>query len=287
MIRVSNTEVFGFNAAIRGMRNPKKSWAKSDSNYCYGTDCKGCPRFEGWGNCRMCSWEKDFGRSAQFMIGPADMKLAKALIGGGPEERKFLRYIHVQMDIDAPSSWLAELDTYKVATVRDSTSLQHTGSLRDFEMTDFFLLDELEGDGIETEEYDPYVLVDKDGNRVIDDDDERSEKTPRKPTRLDGETDEEYDYRCSRWQERLQEINWYRKKYRETKNYGWFLEMRRVMPQGYIYRITFDCNYEVLLNMYRQREFHKLPGWQELCRWMKTLPYFTEFVDAMKHKKDA
>ena len=142
MIKVSNTEVFGFNAAIRGMRNPKKSWAKSDSHYCYGTDCEGCPRFEGWGNCRMCRWEEDFGRSAQFMIGPADMKLAKALIGGGSEERKFLRYIHVQMDIDAPSSWLAELDIYKVATVRDSTSLQHTGSLRDFEMTDFFLLDD-------------------------------------------------------------------------------------------------------------------------------------------------
>ena len=53
MIKVSNTEVFGFNAAIRGMRNPKKSWAKSDSHYCYGTDCEGCPRFEGWGNCRM------------------------------------------------------------------------------------------------------------------------------------------------------------------------------------------------------------------------------------------
>lgn len=109
----------------------------------------------------------------------------------------------------------------------------------------------------------------------------------RKPIRLDGETDEEYDHRCSRWTERLEEINFYRKKYRETKNYAWFLEMRRVMPQGYIYRITFDCNYEVLLNMYRQREFHKLPGWQELCRWMETLPYFKEFVDAMKHKKDA
>ncbi len=63
--------------------------------------------------------------------------------------------------------------------------------------------------------------------------------------------------------------------------------MRRVMPQGYIYRITFDCNYEVLLNMYRQREFYKLPGWQELYRWMETLPYFTKFVAAMKHKKDA
>ena len=97
-MKINNTEVFGFEAALRGMRNPKNSWDRSDS---YNDNILG------------------------FIIGEKDMKLAQSLIQGGPVHSKFLRYIHVQADITAPRYWWSEYDTYKVGTVANSTSTMH------------------------------------------------------------------------------------------------------------------------------------------------------------------
>ena len=97
-MKINNTEVFGWEAAFRGMRNPKNSWDRSDS---YNDNILG------------------------FVIGEKDMKLAQSLISGGPVHSKFLRYIHVQADITAPLYWWKEYDTYKVGTVANSTSTMH------------------------------------------------------------------------------------------------------------------------------------------------------------------
>lgn len=133
MIKVENIETYGFEAATRGMRNPLQSWSKSDSVICPGkcfSDCKSttgvCPRHD----------EKDFDRDV-FCIGENDLDLMRRLYKAGISDRKFLRMIGVSMDIIAPVFFLSELDTYKIYTVRNSTSLMHTGGRRDFTLDDF------------------------------------------------------------------------------------------------------------------------------------------------------
>lgn len=117
MIEISNVEVFGWEAAIRGMRNPKNSWDKSDSGY--------CPRYD---NDPMY-----FG----FKVGPNDLKLMKNLANAGDDHGKFLRMINVTLDINAPLYWLKEFDTYKVGTVANSCSTMHKIHAKEFVMEDF------------------------------------------------------------------------------------------------------------------------------------------------------
>lgn len=117
MIIVNNIEVFGWKAAIRGMRNPMNSWKKSDSCFCpYEPACEG--------NCEV-------------MIGHNDLKLMKKLVKGGVDESKFMRMIHVQMDIIAPLYWWKEFDTYKVGTVTNSCSTMHKIHDKEFTLDDF------------------------------------------------------------------------------------------------------------------------------------------------------
>ena len=114
-MKFENTEVWGFEHALRGMRNPKNSWNKSDSivycDDCYTGKEKG--KYTGVGD--LCIY-----------IGENDMKLAQTLIKAGSEHRKFMRQIFVSVDITAPIYWWAEYDTYKVGTVANSTSKMHT-----------------------------------------------------------------------------------------------------------------------------------------------------------------
>lgn len=119
-MKFENTEVFNFKGALRGMRNPKNSWDRSDSRFddgdCYlptQSSCDDCKLFDGWG------------KPCVPLIGANDMKLAQALIKGGSEHRKFLRQIFVSVDITAPLYWWKEFDTYKVGTVANSTSTMH------------------------------------------------------------------------------------------------------------------------------------------------------------------
>jgi len=130
-----NTEVFNFDGALRGMRNPKESWNKSDSGFCSVVHCDNC-RFNGTNKCEESTSELD------FVIGPNDLQLAQTLIKAGSEHRKFMRQIFVSVDITAPLYWWKEFDTYKVGTVSNSCSTMH--KLADtpitvdcFEMGDF------------------------------------------------------------------------------------------------------------------------------------------------------
>ena len=108
-----NTEVWGFKHALRGMRNPKDSWDKSDSEYWLPNKF-----MEENVSGEDIEW-------APYHIGENDMKLAQTLIKAGNEHRKFMRQIFVSVDITAPLYWWKEFDTYKVGTVANSTSTMH------------------------------------------------------------------------------------------------------------------------------------------------------------------
>ena len=114
MIEIKTIGVFGFEGAIFGMRMPYESFDKSDSGNEYFDN-----------------------RAFTFVIGSNDMTLCKKLIKGGSEHRKFLRMIHVQCEIRAPRYWLTELDTYKVGTVRNSSSTMHLITKRELSINDF------------------------------------------------------------------------------------------------------------------------------------------------------
>lgn len=113
MIKIENTEVFGWEAAIRGMRNPMNSWAMSDS-FEFPPDDDGAP------------W-----------IGKNDLDLMKRLRKAGTDHRKFMRMLTVYADITAPLYWWKEYDTYKVGTVANSCSTMHKIHAKEFTLDDF------------------------------------------------------------------------------------------------------------------------------------------------------
>lgn len=110
MIRVEHMEVWGFQHAIRGMRNPMNSWKRSDST---------------------------FHQDGTFEIGPNDLDLMRRLYRSGTEHRKYFRQIFVAMDITAPIYWWKEFDTYKIGTAANSTSTMHKIAAKTFELSDF------------------------------------------------------------------------------------------------------------------------------------------------------
>lgn len=129
MIKVENIDVFNFEGAIRGMRNPMNSWDKSDSWFSDGysvynvagvhapidTDCE----------------------PSKITIGKNDLNLMRTLYNAGSEHRKYLRQIFVSMDITAPLYWWKEFDTYKIGTTADSCSTMHKIAAKEFELDDF------------------------------------------------------------------------------------------------------------------------------------------------------
>ncbi len=116
MIKLEKTEVYGWDATIRGMRNPMNSWDKSDTAWwCYPTDKGGFPH----------------------KIGENDLKLMKSLAKAGSDHGKFLRMINVTVDITAPLYWWKEFDTYKVGTVANSCSTMHKIHAKEFTLDDF------------------------------------------------------------------------------------------------------------------------------------------------------
>ena len=109
MIKIENLDYWGFRHAIRGARNPKNSWDRSDSTF----------------------------ENNNITIGPNDLDLLKRLCDAGTEHRKYLRQIFVSFDLTAPTFYLAEFDTYKVGVTRNSCSFMHKGTSKPFEITDF------------------------------------------------------------------------------------------------------------------------------------------------------
>lgn len=117
MIKITNAEVFGWDAAIRGMRNPMNSWDKSDSKH----------------------WRETIvGHEVEYrVVGRDDLTLMKKLVKAGADHAKFLRMINVTMDVTAPLYWWKEFDTYKISTVTNSCSTMHKIADKEFTLDDF------------------------------------------------------------------------------------------------------------------------------------------------------
>ena len=145
MIRIENTGVYGFEAAIRGMRNPMNSWNQSDSHVCACADgYLDCPMvLNGDEPAKECDPDK-----YNFCVGEKDFCLMKKLAAAGPDHGKFLRMITVTADITAPLYWYKEYDTYKVGTVANSCSTMHKIHAKEFDVNDFSHehVEELTGD---------------------------------------------------------------------------------------------------------------------------------------------
>lgn len=245
MLKIENVEVVGWEHAIRGMRNPKNSWDKSDS-FCNPSlgHCDDCPVRN------KCAYIfEQNGKPYRSGIGPNDLDLMTRLRNSGTDHRKFMRMITVYLDITAPLYWWKEFDTYKVGTVANSCSTMHKIADKAFTLDDFsheHLNDEpYHRDWIES--------------AVVDEDITSSHKVWMTPLDI---------LRCT-----IEMLNAYRKNYLETKDKQDWWQMIQLLPSSYNQRRTIMLNYEVLTNIYKSRRNHKLDEWHTFCDWIESLPY--------------
>lgn len=239
MLKIENTEVIGWDAAIRGMRNPLNSWEKSDSQFVRDPDygCFGvCPCAE-LVDCDCCH------------VGPNDLKLMNTLRNAGTDHRKFMRMITVYLDITAPLYWWKEFDTYKVGTVANSCSTMHKIAAKEFTLDDFsheHLVDDLdvriEIGGTDHRDTGPMEVL----GMTIDVLNHYREKY------LAATKTEEYTGL-------------------PAKDIWW--QMIQLLPSSYNQKRTVMLNYEVLANIYKSRRHHKLDEWHTLCDRIESLPY--------------
>lgn len=235
MLKIENTEIVGWNAAIRGMRNPMNSWNKSDSGYCCG-DVK----------CSVMS-ECDLGCDIpHFCIGPNDLDLMTRLRNAGTDHRKFMRMITVYVDITAPLYWWKEFDTYKVGTVANSCSTMHKIAAKEFTLEDFSHEHLLEPKDVHVPN-DSCCNWNWEGCEII------------APIDILEET--------------INMLNTARKMFLETKDKKYWWQMIQLLPSSYNQKRTVMLNYEVLANMYKSRKNHKLDEWHTFCDWIESLPY--------------
>lgn len=221
MIDITNTKVFGYEAAIRGMRNPMNSWDKSDS----GCGCS--HEYEIFGNCDLCD----------KYIGKQDYNLMLKLSKAGTDHAKFMRYINVTLDINAPLYWWKEFDTYKVGTVANSCSTMHKIHEKEFTLEDFSTDHLLP--------HSSFVLQDI----IINLNQYRNEYLKAKTKPMKEES----------------------KRAELMKKYWW--QMIQLLPSSYNQKRTIQLNYQVLKNIYHARKNHKLDEWVEFCHWIERLPY--------------
>lgn len=282
-MKFENVKVSNFEGALRGMRNPKNSWHLSDSIFglinCeyddpagdevaanwvdndgieFGTEDwdKYLDKYVDWlANNGVLAFDPDQSVAEVAYIGPKDMKLAQSLIKSGPEHRKFLRQIQVCIDITAPLYWWKEFDTYKVGTVANSTSTMHKLTSKPI------TLDCFEIDGWENIEY-PEDAQREDLRHPIDKD---------------------FVQMCL-----IPYLEYLRQTYLETKDYKYWKELVRWLPEAWLQTRTVTMNYENLLAICSksQRRNHKLKEWsgdkdyeyESFIKFARTLPYAQEFI---------
>lgn len=261
MIKLENIEVRGWEAAIRGMRNPLNSWEKSDSGP--AVDCGRCGKIERDGVCTKEN--RDCTGFECFWVGPNDLNLMKRLRNAGTDHRKFMRMITVYVDITAPLYWWKEFDTYKVGTVANSCSTMHKIAAKEFTLEDFSC---------------EHLLS------------FTSEGDERKIPFVDVSPYDEGDITFS--PKGVLEciiipiLNRCRDRFLESKDKKYWWQMIQLLPSSYNQRRTVMLNYEVLANMYKSRKNHKLDEWHILCEWTKGLPYselITGIFDEPEEKK--
>lgn len=178
-------------------------------------------------------------------LGPNDIDLAQRMISAGSPNDKFLRQIFVCVDITAPLYWWKEADTYKVATVANSTSTMHKLATTPITM-DCFETDDMEGDIIVWPGDASSGLTDYHMKDIAND--------------------------------IIMHCEQLRKKYLETKDVRYWKELIRWLPEGWLQTRTWSANYATLRGIYHWRKNHKLIEWHQFCDWIKTLPYADDLI---------
>ena len=250
MIKLENTEVLGWEAAIRGMRNPMNSWEKSDTFFFKGTfvDTEGKLRST-YSNGNDEDWngpELD----GPVVIGKADHKLMMNLAKAGSVDAKYRRMIVVTVDITAPLYWWKEFDTYKIGTVANSCSTMHKIHAKEFTRDDFSHEHLIEYGAPEEV---PVIAV---GEGVSTIENEVRRFWPSDILDLT-----------------IAMLNRSRQMFLETKDKKFWWQMIQLLPSSYNQRRTVMLNYEVLAGIYPKRKDHKLDCWHTFCDWIKSLPY--------------
>ena len=280
-MKFENTQVWGFEHALRGMRNPKNSHHLSDS--AFGLESR---HFNSKHNEIARLWAKEeiphvelesrewyeyYNAKSDYLwkngiletsdngdlikyayIGPKDMDLAKKLIKGGSEHRKFLRQIFVSVDITAPLFYYKEFDTYKIGTTANSTSTMHKIASKPITL-DCFEIDDFNNIEFPPEYQRPEAKTTDDSDVV---------KMIIIPY-----------------------LEYLRKQFVETKDKKYWKELIRWLPESWLQTRTVTLTYENIYNMRHQRKFHKLNEWSgqddpalvNFIAWTDTLPYAADF----------
>jgi hypothetical protein len=262
MIKIENFEVVGWEHAIRGMRNPKNSWNRSDSTF---KETATTTELDENGNP-----QEMYVRFDALNLGPNDKSLAMTLRNAGTDHRKLMRYLAVYVDITAPLYWWKEFKTYRHGrkfmddgeqfTYDDdvleyhietnSCSTMHKIHDKEFTLEDFsheHLLSMYSG-------YDDWKLPsidlspNLDGSHIF---------SPHGVLNIII----------------IPMLNDCRTKFLETGDKTYWWQMIQLLPSSYNQKRTVMLNYEVLANMYKSRRNHKLDEWREFCKWIEDLPY--------------
>lgn len=288
-MKFENIKVYNFENALRGMRNPKNSWNLSDSYFGLiniDDDEHDYEVAEEWVQKKFPNYPSDVDNEALMaqeeydrwlldngileinfdhqlanvaFIGPNDMKLAKALINGGSEHRKFLRQIMVTVDITAPLFWWKEFDTYKVGTTANSTSTMHKLTSKPITL-----------DCFETDDYCSDIPVEKvDQSAVVN------------PEFVD------HWHMDMFTEDLINKLEDLRQAYLKTKDKRYWKELVRWLPESWLQTRTVTMNYENILAMVHQRGHHKLTEWsgdgeefinESFIKFAHSLPYSDDFI---------
>ena len=282
-MKFENTEVFNFEGAFRGMRNPLESWRFSDSFFgLINPECDFSEQdvadewLEKENNERIeqgkepwsidaenyydydkvldnySAWLLDSGTLREYnfirdvaYLGPNDLELAQKLIIAGSEHCKFMRQIFVSVDITAPLYWWKEFDTYKVGTVANSTSTMH----------------KLASTPITREAFD---FIDNSDDLIVD-----------QGKSICGE----WEYVFSDYIEDIVDMcENLRVKFNETGESAYWKALIQILPSAFLQTRTVTMSYANLRNIYFQRRNHKLKEWHQFCDWITTLPYARDLI---------
>lgn len=259
MLKIENTEVVGWEHAIRGMRNPKNSWDRSDSVFSKSNHDGTFSWFDicenGLAPCagvQLGVLHEDNVTGLLYEIGPNDHKLMMQLASGGPVHAKYRRMITVYMDVTAPLYWWKEFDTYKVGTVANSCSTMHKIHDKEFTLDNFSC---------------EHLFINDLFNITINE-----------STKYNVSSHTILQMICG-------VLNTSRQAFLDEKDpdvkkmYWW--QMIQLLPSSYNQKRTIMLNYEVLHNIYISRKDHKLDEWHVFCDWIENLPH-SEIITGKK-----
>lgn len=248
MIKLENTDVLGWEAAIRGCRNPLNSWSKSDSlfetRYNARSDIFTVHSIREGETASVVNDDESYMNIYydHVQIGPADHDLMMRLAKAGSVDAKYRRMIVATVDITAPLYWWKEFDTYKVGTVANSCSTMHKIHAKEFTLDDFSC------EHLFTSYDDPSMNINY-GQK----------------------------YPLDMMRDLIAALNRFREEFIYTKDKKYWWQMIQLLPSSYNQRRTVMLNYEVLAGIYPKRKDHKLDEWHDFCDWIKSLPY-SEFI---------